>query len=165
VRARHDGLREEKGRDFGHQVCVYHEHSGQAASEGNSSVSHYIYQEVVPEGGRAAEGLPAQGEVNRREALGVGPRAVGAQYEEREGQEGCKRAVARLTSGGEQTVLRAAKLCFCDTRRGMGGRQDSITRMPMEVDEKQFVAHLCTLCQKVLSLKREPMLGVKRSAP
>jgi len=31
----------------------------------------------------------------------------------------------------------------------------------MGVDEKQFVAHLCTLCQKVLSLVREPALGVK----
>ena len=35
----------------------------------------------------------------------------------------------------------------------------------MGVDEKQLVAHLCTLCQKVLSLVMEPALGVKRSAP
>ena len=47
----------------------------------------------------------------------------------------------------------------------MGGRQESMARMPMGVQEKQLVAHLCTLCQKVLSLAREPTLGVKRSAP
>jgi len=35
----------------------------------------------------------------------------------------------------------------------------------MGVDEKQLVAHLCTLCQKVLGLVKEPTLGVKRSAP
>jgi len=46
----------------------------------------------------------------------------------------------------------------------MGGRQDSMARMPMGVDEKQLVAHVCTLCQKVLSLVKEPTLGVKRSA-
>jgi len=34
----------------------------------------------------------------------------------------------------------------------------------MGVDEKQLVAHLCTLCQKVLSLMKEPTLGLKRSA-
>jgi len=47
----------------------------------------------------------------------------------------------------------------------MGGRQDSMARMPMGVDEKQLVAHLCTLWEKVLSLVREPTLRVKRSAP
>jgi len=34
----------------------------------------------------------------------------GAQYEEREPKEGCRRAVAGLTLGGEQTVLRVATL-------------------------------------------------------
>jgi len=33
------------------------------------------------------------------------------------------------------------------------------------VDEKQLLAHLCTLCQKVVSLVSERALGVKRSAP
>jgi len=47
----------------------------------------------------------------------------------------------------------------------MGGRQDLMARMPMGVKEKQLVAHLCTLCQKVLSLVKEPMLGEKRSGP
>jgi len=45
-----------------------------------------------------------------------------AGYGEREGKEGCRRAIAGLTPGGEQTVLRAASLCLCDTRREMGGR-------------------------------------------
>ena len=69
----------------------------------------------------------------------------------------------RVDTAGEQTVLRAARFCLCDTRRGIGGRQDSMARMPVGVDEKQLVAHLCTLCQKVLSLVREPTLGVQRS--
>ena len=69
---------------------------------------------------------------------------------------GWRRPVAGLTPGGEQTVLRAASLCLCDTRRGMRGRQDSMARMRIGVDEKLLVAHLCTLCQKVLSLVREP---------
>jgi len=76
-----------------------------------------------------------------------------------------RRAVAWLTLGGEQTLLRAARLCLCATRSWIGGRQDSMARMPIGVDEKQLVAHLCTLCQKVLSLVREPTLGVKRAAP
>jgi len=62
-------------------------------------------------------------------------------------------------------VVSAASLCLCDTRRKIGGRQDSMARMPIGVDEKQLVAHLCTLCQKVLSLVKEPMLGVKTSSP
>jgi len=37
----------------------------------------------------------------------------GAQYEEREAKEGCRRAVAGLTPGGEQTGLREASLCHC----------------------------------------------------
>jgi len=78
---------------------------------------------------------------------------------------GCRPAVAGLTLGREQTVLRAASLCLCDTRWEIGGRQDSMARMPMGVDEKQFVAHLCNLCQKVLSIVSKPTLGVKRSAP
>ena len=35
----------------------------------------------------------------------------------------------------------------------------------MGVEERQFVAHLCTLWQKTLSLEREPALGQTRSAP
>jgi len=80
-------------------------------------------------------------------------------------KEGWRCAVVGLTLGGEQTVLRAASLCHFDIKRVMGGRQDSIARMPLGVDEKQLVAHLCTLCQKVLSLVREPTLGVKRAVP
>ena len=38
-------------------------------------------------------------------------------------------------------------------------------RMPIGVDEKQLVEHLCTLGLKVLSLVREPTVGLKRSAP
>jgi len=47
----------------------------------------------------------------------------------------------------------------------MVGRRDSMAKMLMGVDKKQLVAHLCTLCQKVLSLEREPALGMKMSAP
>jgi len=84
---------------------------------------------------------------------------------EREGREGWRRAVAGLTLSSEETVLRAASLCHCDPRRGMGGRQELMARMPMGVDEKHLVAHLCTLCERVLSLMREPTLGLMRSAP
>jgi len=44
-------------------------------------------------------------------------------------------------------------------------RQDSPARIPVRVAEKQFVVHLWTLCQKVLSRAMDPALGVKRSAP
>lgn len=88
----------------------------------------------------------------------------GAQYDRREAKEGCCHAIAGVTLRGEQTVQRAAGLCRCDTRRGIGGQQDSIARMLVGV-EKQFVVHLCTLCQRVLSLVIEPALRVKRSAP
>ena len=73
--------------------------------------------------------------------------------------------MAGLTPGAEQAVLRAASLCLCDTRSGMGGRQDSMARMLMGVDEKQLQGDLSTLCQKVSSLGRERTLGVKRSTP
>jgi len=89
----------------------------------------------------------------------------GALYEEKEGKERCRLAVAGLILGGEQSVLRPASLCLCDSRRGIAGRHDSIAKMRIRVDEKQVVAHLCPLCQKVLSLVREPTLGMKGSAP
>jgi len=75
------------------------------------------------------------------------------------------RAVAGLTAGGEQTVLRAASLCRWETRRVTAGRQDSMAKMPLGVDKKQLVAHLSTWCQKMLSIAKEPALGVKRSTP
>ena len=65
-----------------------------------------------------------------------------------------------MTAGREPMVRRADILGLWDTPRGTGGRQDSMAKMPIGVDKKQFVAHLCTLCQKVLSLEREPALGV-----
>jgi len=86
-----------------------------------------------------------------------------AQCEDIEGKEECSRAVAGLTVGGEQTVRRAASLCLSETRRGMGGRQDSTARMPVGVDVKQLMAPLGTLSQKVLSLEREPALGERDS--
>jgi len=75
------------------------------------------------------------------------------------------RAVAGLTAGGELTVLRGACLCRWETRRVTGGRQASMAMMPLGVDEKQLVAHVCTWCQKMLGIAKEPALGVKRSAP
>ena len=90
---------------------------------------------------------------------------LGARWEDRGGTAGCRRVVPRLNPGGEQNTLRAASLCRWETRRETGARHDSIARMPIGVEEKQFVAHLCTLCQKTLSLEMEPGLGEKRSAP
>jgi len=57
-----------------------------------------------------------------------------------------RRALAVVTPGGEQTVLRAARFCLCDTRSRKGGKQDSMARMPIGVEEKQLVAQLGTLC-------------------
>jgi len=82
-----------------------------------------------------------------------------------EWKEGCRRTVAGLALGGEQTVRWAASLGFWKTRRVTLSRQDSIVRMPIGVEEKQFVAHRCPLCQNMLSLDRESVLGEKRSAP
>ena len=65
----------------------------------------------------------------------------GAGRDDREGKEKCKGPVARLSMGGEQTVRRAPSLCHWETRRRMGGRQDSIARIPIGVDEEQLVAH------------------------
>jgi len=76
-----------------------------------------------------------------------------------------RRAVAGFNCGGEQTTRSAASLCRWEIRRATVGRQDSTTRIPVGVAEKQFVVHLWTLCQKVFRRARVPVLGVNRSAP
>jgi len=72
VRARHQGVWGKEGRDFGDQVTIYHRHLGQAAGESDRPVVHCVYREVVPDRGRGVGGLLAQGEVDRRKALGMG---------------------------------------------------------------------------------------------
>jgi len=42
-------------------------------------------------------------------------------WAERKGKEGCRRAVAGFTSGGEHITLRAGSLCGWEIGRGMGG--------------------------------------------
>jgi len=76
-----------------------------------------------------------------------------------------RRAVAGFNSGREQTTRSAANLCRWEIRRATGGRHDSTTRIPVGVAEKQFVAYLWTLCQKVFRRAIVPALGLKRSAP
>jgi len=88
-----------------------------------------------------------------------------ARSAEREGKYGCRHAVARFTLGGEHTTLRAPTLCHWEISRGTGGRRDSTERILVRVAEKQFVVHLCTLCQKVFRRAMAPALGVNRSAP
>jgi len=74
----------------------------------------------------------------------------------------CRRGV---DSGREAYGAEGSKPVRLGDQKGDGGRPDSIGRMPIGVDEKQLVAHLSTLCQKVLSLEREPAMGVTRYAP
>jgi len=88
----------------------------------------------------------------------------GAWCVDTEGKQVRGRIVMGLALGMEQTVPRAASLCFWETRRVMGGRQDTNGRMTMGVEQNELVAHLCTLCQNVLSRDREPALGEKRHA-
>jgi len=45
-------------------------------------------------------------------------------------------------------ILRLARRRWWDTRTARGGRQASLCRHVMLVDEKQLVIHLQTLCQK-----------------
>src|ERR1700743_1401110 len=85
--------------------------------------------------------------------------------EERLGTDLCSRAATGLISGGEETALRAAARCRCSIKRESGGRQDSMARIGMGVDEKQFVTHLWTLLQKMSNLACIFRRGVKRSAP
>jgi len=73
VPARHQRLRGKEGQDLSDQVRVDQGHAGQSPGEGDSPVTHHVYREEVPEGGRGPGALPAQGEVDRLEALGVGP--------------------------------------------------------------------------------------------
>ena len=47
-----------------------------------------------------------------------------------------------VQAGQKHMILRAASLCLCVTRRGIGGRQDSTKRILVGVAEKQFVVHL-----------------------
>src|ERR1700760_4860920 len=84
---------------------------------------------------------------------------------ERLGTDLCSRAATGLISGGEETALRAAVRCRCSIKRGSGGRQDSMARMGMGVEEKQFVTHLWILLQNTSSLSCIFKRGVNRSAP
>ena len=47
----------------------------------------------------------------------------------------------------------------------MGGRQASPDRMEVGGTKKALVVHLWTQCQKLFMPRREPELGVNRSAP
>ena len=77
----------------------------------------------------------------------------------------CSRAAARLISGGEEVSLRVAIRCWYSINRGRDGRQASMAKMGIGVEEKQLVTHLGTLLQKVLSLSCIFRRGVKRSEP
>ena len=58
-------------------------------------------------------------------------------------------AVAGFISGGEQMSLRPARRRWWRTRTGSGGRQASLCKHLMLVEEKQLVIHLETGCQKM----------------
>jgi len=79
----------------------------------------------------------------------ISPRAIKvARWGEKVGTVLGRRAVAGFTSGGEQMSLRPARQPWWHTRTGSGGRQASLCRHVMLVDEKQLVIHLQTRCQK-----------------
>jgi len=56
--------------------------------------------------------------------------------------------VAGFISGGEQTSLRPARRHWGRTRTGSRGRQASLCKHIMLVEEKQLVIYLQTRCQK-----------------
>ena len=58
-----------------------------------------------------------------------------------------RRAVAGLISGGEQISLRPARRRWWHTRAGSGGRQASLCKHVMVVEEKELVIHLQTRYQ------------------
>jgi len=55
--------------------------------------------------------------------------------------------VAGLISGGEQMSLRPARRRWWRIRTGSGGRQTSLCKQVMLVEEKELVIHLETRCQ------------------
>ena len=77
----------------------------------------------------------------------------------------CSLAATGLISRGEEVSLRAAMHCWCSISRVRGGRQDSIARTGIGVEEKQLVVHLWTLLQKVSSVSCIFRRRVKRSEP
>ena len=50
----------------------------------------------------------------------------------------CSRAAARLISGGEEVSLRAAIRCRCSINRGWDGRQASMAKMGIGVEESNW---------------------------
>jgi len=56
--------------------------------------------------------------------------------------------VAGFISGGEQMSLRPARRRWLRTRTGSGGRQASLCKQVMLLEEKQLVIHLQTRRQK-----------------
>jgi len=61
-------------------------------------------------------------------------------------------------------TLSAAGLWRSETRRGIGGKQDSTESIPVGVAEKQFMVHLWTVRQKVSRRAVIATSGVKTSA-
>ena len=54
----------------------------------------------------------------------------------------CRRPAARLISGGDEAILRAAIRCRCSISKGRGGRHASMASISIGVEEKQLVTHL-----------------------
>jgi len=94
------------------------------------------------------------------------PRANKAvRWGEKVGTDLGRRAVAGFTSGGEQMSLRPARRRWWRIRTGSGGRQASLCKHVMLVEEKQLVIHLQTRCQNT---DMGPMIdrgGVQTAVP
>ena len=67
--------------------------------------------------------------------------------------------------GGQEAILRVAMPWRCSIRSGRGGRQASMAKTVIGVEEKQLVTHLWMRLQNVSSLSCIFMRGVKRSEP
>ena len=85
--------------------------------------------------------------------------------EEREGKDCGSLADAGLAYGGAQATLRAARHLLYLQYEMTGGRQASRKSMEVGVEEKLFVVHRWTLCQKLSMLLSADEFGVRRSAP
>ena len=77
----------------------------------------------------------------------------------------CSWAAAGLISEGEEVSRRAAMRCRCSINRGRDGRQASMAKFGIGLEEKKLVIHLWTLLQKVSSLSCMFRRGVNRLGP
>jgi len=95
---------------------------------------------------------PAKGEVDGGEALSEVPGRVRCPKGVEAGEGLGSLAEAGLLVGGAQAILRAASRHLYLQYETMGGRLASLDSIDVGVEQKLFVVHLWTLCQKLFML-------------